>query len=220
MLRHWTPVLCLLALGLFGPDTLASSAGEQRQTAEVGGAPNAPRRHFRTRRPARLAPSEAEEMYRQLADALRTGYALADHPVARDYRGWRRFNSAPYLSAAHGNLYINNYANESAQAYGHFESAGKMPVGAIIAKDSFIVERDGTVRPGPLFIMEKMPKGFNYVSGDWRYTQIMPDGAFFGETLGRGTKRVEFCIACHLAVERQDHLFFVPAANRVAPWPP
>jgi hypothetical protein len=90
-------------------------------------------------------------------------------------------------------------------------------VGAIIAKDSFIVERSGEVRPGPLFVMEKMPKGFNYVSSDWRYIQINPDGEFFGETHGEGDERVAFCIGCHLAVEQQDHLFFIPGPYRVAP---
>jgi hypothetical protein len=207
-------VVALLVSGLASP---ATWAGERLQTAQISGDPENPRRHFRIRRPARLAPAEAEEIYRQLVDELVAGYAPSDHPAARDYRGWRRYNSAPYLSATHGNLYINNYVNEAGRAYGRFENAGVLPVGAIIAKDSFVVERSGEVRPGPLFVMEKMPKGFNYVSGDWRYTQIMPDGEIFGETHGEGAERVSFCIGCHLAVEQQDHLFFIPAPYRVAP---
>ncbi len=207
----------VVALLVLGPASPVTWAGERLQTAQISGDPEKPRRHFRIRRPARLAPAEAEEIYRQLIDELVAGYAPTDHPAARDYRGWRRYNSAPYLSATHGNLYINNYVNEAGGAYGRFENAGILPVGAIIAKDSFVVERNGEVRPGPLFIMEKMPKGFNYVSGDWRYTQIMPDGEFFGETHGDGAERVAFCIGCHLAVEQQDHLFFIPAPYRVAP---
>lgn len=217
MLRRLTTAGCVLAgltLGLASP---AVEAGERLQTAQISGDPDKPRRHFRIRRPARLTPAEAEETYQQLVDELVAGYAPTDHPAARDYRNWRRYNGAPYLSATHGNLYINNYVNEAGRAYGRFENAGILPVGTIIAKDSFVVERNGEVRPGPLFIMEKMPKGFNYVSGDWRYTQIMPDGVFFGETLGEDAERVEFCIGCHLAVEQQDHLFFIPAPYRVAP---
>jgi len=217
MLRLWTTVLCVFVLGMSGPSALTSSAGQEQQRADFSGDPNRPRHHFRTSHPARLTPGEAEGVYRHLADRLAAGYALGGHPVARDYRGWRRYNSAPYLSAAHGNLYINNYANEAASAYGQFESAGRLPVGAVIAKDSFVVERDGTVRPGPLFIMKKMPRGFNYVSGDWRYMKIMPDGTFVGETHGDSPERVEFCITCHLAKEPQDHLFLVPAPYRVAP---
>jgi hypothetical protein len=180
--------------------TPALRAGESLQIAQISGDPDKPRRHFRVRRPARLDSTEAEEIYQDLV-----------------YRAWRRYNTAPYLSATHGNLYINNYVNEAGRAYGRFEDAGTLPVGAIIAKDSFIVERSGEVRPGPLFVMEKMPKGFNYVSSDWRYIQINPDGEFFGETHGEGDERVAFCIGCHLAVEQQDHLFFIPGPYRVAP---
>ena len=217
MLRLWTAAaltVAVMALGLAGPVVLA---GEPRQVAQTASEGEKPRRHYRIRRPARLEPDAAEEIYRNLADQLAAGYGPTGLPVAGDYRAWRRYNSAPYLSATHGNLYINNYANETALAYGEFENAGVLPVGSIIAKDSFVVARDGEVRPGPLFIMEKMPKGFNYVSGDWRYTQINPDGEFFGETHGDGAERVEYCIGCHLAVEQQDHLFFIPGPYRVAP---
>lgn len=197
--------------------TPALRAGESLQIAQISGDPDKPRRHFRVRRPARLDSTEAEEIYQDLVDQLAAGYATSGRPTAQDYRAWRRYNTAPYLSATHGNLYINNYVNEAGRAYGRFEDAGTLPVGAIIAKDSFIVERSGEVRPGPLFVMEKMPKGFNYVSGDWRYIQINPDGEFFGETHGEGDERVAFCIGCHLAVEQQDHLFFIPGPYRVAP---
>ena len=204
----------LLVSGLSPP---VLRAGEPAQLAQISGDPEKPRRHFRIRRPARLDPGAADQIYQDLVEGLAAGYATSDRPTAENYRSWRRFNTAPYLSATHGNLYVNNYVNEAGRAYGRFEDAGILPVGAIIAKDSFIVERSGEVRPGPLFVMEKMPEGFNYVSGDWRYTQINPDGAFFGETKGQGDERVEFCIGCHLAVEQQDHLFFIPAPYRVAP---
>ena len=68
--------------------------------------------------------------------------------------------------------------------------------------------------PGALFLMEKMPDGFNHASGNWRYTMIMPDGSIFGTTGGVGAKQVQFCISCHLAVEHQDHLFFIPEEYR------
>ena len=68
---------------------------------------------------------------------------------------------------------------------------------------------------GSLFLMEKMPQGFSYVSGDWKYSVIKPDGRLFGETNGKGSGRVEYCITCHLTVEEQDHLYFVPREYRV-----
>jgi hypothetical protein len=42
----------------------------------------------------------------------------------------------------------------------------------------------------------------------------MPDGSFFGETNGENAERVEFCIGCHLAREKYDHLYFVPSKFR------
>jgi hypothetical protein len=214
MLRTTPLHFLAIALALVVTQPGAPRAGDGDQLAQISGDPNQPRRHFRVRRPAKLAPGEAESIYRGLIDDLIAGYAAAEHPAARHYRNWRRYNTAPYLSVTHGNVYINNYANETAEAYGRFEEAGRLPVGAVVAKDSFIAERSGEIRPGPLFVMEKMGKGFNYVSGDWRYTMIMPDGVLFGETRGEDAERVEYCIGCHLAVEDQDHLFFVPSPFR------
>ncbi len=177
--------------------------------------PKRPRWHFRVREPARLNDEEAETIYRRLKWRLSRRYKLSQLPVARKYQRWKRFNKTPYRSTSHGARYINNYANRRALAYGKFEKAGTMPVGAIVAKDSLTVKANGRVIPGPLFVMEKMPEGFNYVSGDWRYTMIMPDGSVFGETNGVDSARVEFCTSCHLAAEKNDHLFFMPKKYRI-----
>ena len=181
----------------------------------ISGDASSPRRHFRLADPAELSVSRAEDIYRIVSKSMRVGYGRSSLKTARDYLDWRRFNDAPYLSSTHGNHYINNYANGQATAYGRFEEAGRLPVGSIIAKDSFSVTETGGLLIGPLFIMEKMPKGFNFVTGDWRYIVVQPDGAVLGETNGPGAKRVEYCIACHLAVEHQDHLYFIPKNRRV-----
>ncbi len=192
-----------------GQPTLAQANPDAEMSTISGEAAN-PRRHYRLRDPAPLDPERAAEIYAIAREAMRAGYPLSGSQVARDYPGWRRYNSAPYLSATHGNHYLNNYANERALAYGDFEAAGRLPVGSVIAKDSFSVTRSGSILIGPLFIMEKMPQGFSYGSGDWKYTLVRPDGTLFGETNGPGAKRVEYCITCHLFRERYDHLYFVP----------
>ena len=182
------------------------------QRAQISGDPAVPRRHFRVRNPARIGTGEAEAIYRSLRPDMAAAYRLAGIEA---YRGWRRYNSAPYLSATHGQRYINNYANALAADYGRFEQAGPMPPGAVVAKDSFAVTADGDIHPGPLFLMEKMAEGFNYVTGDWRYAMIMPDGSLLGATLGANAEAVEFCIGCHLMVEHQDHLYFPPPEMRL-----
>lgn len=184
--------------------------GSDVEMSTISGEPANPRRHYRLRNPQRLEPERAAEIYGIIRQAMAAGYPLSGLAAARDYPGWRRYNSQPYLSATHGNHYLNNYANEIAIAYGEFEGAGRLPVGAVIAKDSFAVTETGGILMGPLFLMEKMPQGFSYVSGDWKYTLVKPDGTIFGETNGPGAGRVEYCITCHLARERFDHLYFIP----------
>ena len=189
--------------------------GAPRQQAQISGDPTKPRRHFRVPNAAELSPADAKRIYARIATDVEEAYKLSRHPVATSYRRWKQYNAAPYRSATHGRRYVNNYANRAAAAYGRYEDAGTLPVGAVIAKDSFAVTEDGAVHPGPMFVMEKMPAGFNDASGDWRYTMIMPDGSIFGVTDGTGSKRVEYCISCHLARESHDHLFFVPEAYRL-----
>ncbi|PPR25771.1 MAG: hypothetical protein CFH40_00275 [Alphaproteobacteria bacterium MarineAlpha10_Bin3] len=179
------------------------------------GDPNRPRRHFRVRDAAELDSKTAQRNYARMVDDMARGYAVSNLSVAKSYRRWKKYNIAPYLSATHGRRFVNNYANAAASAYGMHEKAGPLPEGAVLAKDSFMVADDGSMAAGPLFIMEKMAPGFNYVSGDWRYTMILPDGSIFGVTKGENSARVGFCIGCHLARERFDHLFFVPKAFRV-----
>jgi len=192
---------------------LAQTSGEVEMSG-ISGSPQAPRHHFRLRNPAELGPAEAERVYRIARKSLSVGYAGSGLTETQDYQSWRRFNTAPYLSSTHGNHYINNYANDTGRAYGRFENADTLPPGTILAKDSFAVTETGGILLGPLFVMEKMPAGFNDITGDWKYKLVQPDGTFFGETKGEGAERVEYCIACHWAVEHQDHLYFIPGDYR------
>lgn len=206
----------LLIVSVLAAAVPANAQGTDVEMSNISGDPKAPRRHFRLLYPAELPPQRASEIYAIIRQALQGGYARSGSATAANYQGWRRFNTAPYLSATHGNHYLNNYVNEiGAAAYGRFEKAGKLPVGTIVAKDSFSMTRGGEILLGGLFVMEKMSAGFNYVSGDWKYTLLQADGTLFGETNGTGSKRVEYCIGCHLAVERQDHLWFLPKRYRV-----
>ncbi len=132
------------------------------------------------------------------------------------YQDWSRYSRVAYQSATHGGRFVQNYANARAKNYGKFEDAGLIAVGGIIAKDSFALSANGNVGPGPLFLMEKMPGGFNAKSGNWRYTLIMPDGNIFGTTNGKSSGNVAFCIECHAVNAEQDWLFFLPDEYRVA----
>ena len=190
----------------------SGAAGSAQQS--FSGPPEQPRRHDRVGNPAGLSPAEAEVIYAELRGSILRGYARSGNTTAETFGSWTRYNTAPYRSATHGRRYVNNYANAIAQPYGQGEAGVPLPPGAIVVKDSFTVTTAGDIAPGPLFVMEKMPPGFNYLTGDWRYAMVTADGELAGRTGGPGAERVEFCISCHLAREAQDHLYFVPPAYR------
>ncbi len=178
--------------------------------------PLRPQRHFKVERPAQLTPAEALTIYENIAADMGRGYAASADPAAERYRTWRRYNTAPYNSATHGNRYVNNYANEvAAEPYARLEDGVSMPEGSILAKDSFTVTADTAVYAGALFMMEKLAKGTSPETADWRYYMIMPDGSFFGDSRGDNAQAVNFCHDCHEAVEDTDYLFHVPEGLRV-----
>ncbi len=175
-----------------------------------------PTRHFKVQSSAELADADALTIYDRIRDDMAAVYRQSGNNHAGVYQTWRRYNLTPYVSATHGNRYVNNYANPKAKIYGQFENAGTLPQGSVLAKDSFEVTAHGDVLTGPLALMEKMQPGFNPESRNWRYTMIMPDGRVFGTTKGERSERVEFCAECHLAAgDANDHLFFIPKKHRV-----
>jgi len=171
-------------------------------------------RHFKIKKPARLTPPEAMSVYDRVSEHMIKGYAVSKDQTAIKYGNWRRYNSAPYSSATHGNRYVNNYANALARGYDKMKSGQKMPAGAIIAKDSFTVTNDRAVFAGALFLMEKLPKGKSPDTGDWRYQMIMPDGSLFGDSQGTGASEVAFCHGCHKAQADLDFLYYIPEKFR------
>jgi hypothetical protein len=162
-----------------------------------------------------LTDAEAATVYDCVKGHQQAAYGKSDNSDASAFWRWPNYSLIPYLSATHGNRYVMNYSN--APAYGQYEDAGELSVGAKIAKNSFVVGTNGQVSVGPLFLMEKMPAGFDENGGDWRYTMIMPDGSTFGVTGGKNAAGMEFCNACHgLVGEDQDYLYFLPEDYRTA----
>jgi len=166
-------------------------------------------------KPVELTDAEARQAYECIQETLYGAYAKSGLKVASAYPKWTRYSRIAYQSSTHGGRFVQNYANAVAGNYGRYEKAGKMAVGAYLAKDSFSVSADGEVGVGPLFIMRKMDAGWNPASGDWKYTMVLPTGAIFGETKGKNAANMKFCAECHMAVvEEQDSMFFLPADYR------
>lgn len=173
-------------------------------------------RHERVKNGINVNVEQAEAIYQAHKVTLSTGYKQKDE---LQYLSWKRANILPYPSFSHGRRFLNNYLNKIANSYLNYESAGHLPKGSIIAKDSFYIDDTGQFINGPLFLMEKMQAGFNAVSGDWRYSLIEPTGKLIGQTNGANSEQVRFCISCHIAAEKTDHLFFIPRPYRLKPPP-
>ena len=154
-------------------------------------------------------------MYDCLKKEMHASYAKSGHKFAATYAKWRSYNTQPYVSGTHGGRFVNNYASRKGRAYGKYEKAGNIKVGAVFAKDSFMVTPQGRAGAGPLFLMEKMGRNFNRNSHNWRYTLIMPTGQIVGTTNGNGRSNVKFCYECHASVaEDQDSLLLIPEEFR------
>lgn len=163
-----------------------------------------------------LTSAEASSAYDCLLKEMTAAYGKSKNPIAKNYTNFRRYSKVAYQSATHGNRFVQNYANNYAKNYGAYENAGTFTPGALLAKDSFTVSGDGKMAVGPLFLMQKMPGGFNKASLDWKYSMIMPDGKVFGATGGKNSAAMNFCYECHNAVAPdQDAVMLLPEEFRV-----
>ncbi len=190
--------------------TAAAAVAGAAEVDESGG-------HLKIENPAQASDAELSEIYQKLQERMVGGYALSQYPAAKGYPKWQLYNTAPYLSATHGNRYVNNFANAKAKAYGELKKGTRLPVGSVLAKDSMTVTDEGKVFPGALFIMQKLAAGVSPANADWRYVMIMPDGSLYGDSMGEGAGEMTFCHDCHKAKANQDFLFNVPRKYRLSP---
>lgn len=166
--------------------------------------------HLAIENPAELSKEEALSIYASLKRRMARGYAAAQMDLLRNYQNWPLFNDAPYISATHGQRFVNSYANRMAHNYGTLQEGEQLPMGSVLAKDSITVTDEGNIHPGALFVMEKLAQGASPDTADWRYIMVMPDGSLFGDTMGDRANVVTYCHDCHAAVADRDYTFFVP----------
>lgn len=197
---------------LFAALLMAGANGLRAQGDDPEPVPE-PLAHELIDNPKDISAERAERIYRAIRGNLQEQYGASGDPVAAMYVQWPRYNTAPYRSSQHGNMFVNNYANEVAAAYKDFERAASMPPGAMVVKDSFVITADGSIIAGPLFLMEKMPAGFDPDNLDWRYMTILGNGEVEGLSSEDGPGGTAYCGACHRRA-KVHHLFFVPEAYR------
>lgn len=146
--------------------------------------------------------AEIDRLYACVSADLAERYGREGHEVGSVYRTWGAAATGPYLPGPHGDRFLNTFANEIAFEtyiqYGYGD-AFAMPVGSVLAKESYKLTDEGTPRPGPLFIMTKVAAGEADEFGNWVYSGVQPNG----KTMGVNQS---FCHDCHQAFADQDSL--------------
>jgi hypothetical protein len=117
-----------------------------------------------------------------------------------DWRGWNKTTPTPYLSGEHrswATIYFDELAAKSSQsADGQFLPCAK------IVKVHFADASGTAIRK--LFLMAKMPAGFDPNHGDWWYGNY--DASIGAGMIEQGA--VEGCISCHQRASDLDYVFF------------
>jgi len=156
--------------------------------------------------------SEIDALYACVVDDLAAGYAAEGDEIGSAYRTWAATATGPYNPGPHGERFLNTFANDVAadtyNQYGYGDDFA-MPVGSVLAKESYKLRNDGTPRPGPLFIMTKVEAGTDAEEfGNWVYSGLQPNGKTMGV-------KQSFCHNCHQAFADQDSLGYPDPSVRL-----
>lgn len=148
--------------------------------------------------------ADIDRLYDCVKDDLAAGYAKEGHPVGSVYRDWQATSTGPAAPGPHGDRFLYTFANDTAFAdYVSYRDDGgwSMPVGSVLAKESYTLTKEGAPRKGPLFVMTKVAGGEADEFGNWVYSAVQPNGKNMGI-------KQSFCHDCHQAFADQDSLGF------------
>ena len=162
-----------------------------------------------------LDDAAVNALYDCVRDRMAEGYAKSEDPVGSEYRSWTATATRPAVEGAHGERFLLTFANDvAAEQYLKFEEEGvQMPVGSVLAKESFKVRTKGNnkgkLAVGPLFLMTKVGLDEAPETAGWLYGGIQPNG--------KPMKfKQSFCHNCHTAWEAQDSLAYPVEDVRVS----
>lgn len=164
-----------------------------------------------------LTAQQAQALYDCIASDLHAGYAQGPKgwipaQTVADYRNWTPASAHPARPGFHDNRFLTTWVNAvgAAEYLRYDEEAAKMPAGSLIAKESFAVNAQGKVVPGPLFFMEKVGEGVSPETGDWYYYMVAANGA------PQAVNVVTACAECHMGnFGYRDSLGFPVADARI-----
>jgi Cytochrome P460 len=162
--------------------------------------------------PFDLEEAEVIALYECIGDQMAAGYAKQGDEIGSSFRSWTVTSTRPAVTGPHGNRFLQTFANDiAAEQYLKFaEEDVVMPVGSILAKESFSINKKKmTARIAPLFIMTKLEAGGAPEAGDWFYSALSPSG--------KPMKiKQAFCSACHVLWQTQDYMGYPGEDVRVS----
>ena len=152
--------------------------------------------------PFDLDATQVTALYDCIKDQMAERYAKEGDEVGAAYRSWAVTSTRPAVAGPHGERFLQTFANDiAAEQYLKFEEeTGPMPVGSVLAKESFKLSK-GKAKVGPLFIMTKVAEGEAPDAGDWRYDALQPNGKVM-------KIKQSFCANCHLGWDYRDSLAY------------
>ena len=160
-----------------------------------------------------LTDEQIVEVYECIKDELRAGYAKSENPWATDYVNWGATATRPAAPGPHGNRFLNTFVNDIGHAeyikFSDEREDNPMPVGTVIAKEVFAVNKKLAVKKGQLFFMEKVAAGTADEFGNWVYSVVKANGK-------PQKASQKFCHDCHGAFSDQDALGYPDEDVRLA----
>ncbi|MGI9387804.1 MAG: cytochrome P460 family protein [Methyloligellaceae bacterium] len=157
-----------------------------------------------------LSADEVDKLYACMRDKLTAAYGKGNVAAGKDYTSWKAGSMRPAAPGPHGSRFLMTYVNDigHAEYIKYTEGKPKMPVGTVIAKESFKANKKGVVKPGPLFLMTKLDDGKAAKYGDWLYGGVKPNGKVMKVSQ-------KFCHDCHGAFDDQDSLGYPDTDVRI-----
>lgn len=160
-----------------------------------------------------LTDEQIVEVYDCIKEELRAGYASGDNAWAKEYASWGATATRPANPGVHGERFLNTFVNEIGFAeyvkFSDEREGNPMPVGSVLAKESFKVNKKNEVKKGPLFFMEKVAPGNADEFGNWVYSVVQPNGKPFNAPQ-------KFCHDCHGALSDQDAMGYPDEDVRIS----
>ena len=110
-----------------------------------------------------LTKEQVVGLYDCIKGKLREKYAQKGGENTKEYQSWKEASTQPAATGTHGNRFLMTFVNEAGYAeyvkFAEDRKANPMPVGSIMAKESFNLSKKGKVKRGPLFFMTKVAVG-------------------------------------------------------------